>query len=99
LINTITPSRNNDPTILKGGARQIYWENIPVIEMQDMDANATYWLDMNSDNGVELVRQHEKDFLVRIESTNSYDDRMSVAAHYCLAVRNPWKQGALLDIQ
>ena len=33
------------------------------------------------------------------DATDSYDDHMSIAGHYNLCVNNPFKQGALLDVQ
>lgn len=98
IVNTSAPARNNNPEELRAGARRIYWSEIPFIEMPGMDANAMYWLDMFSDDGITLCQQHDQDFLSRPESTNSYDDRISVATHRELRVGNPWKQGAILDV-
>lgn len=98
LINTIYPGRNVEPEKLQGAAMQIYWEDTPVIKMPGMDANATRWLDFESDEGIELKFQHSEDFLFQEENTNSYDSRWSVAAHCQLVVHNPWKQGSLDDL-
>lgn len=99
LINTIYPGRNTNPEVMKAGASMIYWENLPIIRMPGMDANATYWLDFDSDDGIELLFQHDDDFLIKEEPGNSYDTRWSVAAHACLKVANPWKQGSVQDLQ
>ena len=101
LINTISASRNQDPDNLRAGAQAIYWEGIPFVRMPQMDANASYWLDLGTDGGVKLLFQHPdgQDFLFKEEDTDSYDYRWSLAAHVCLQVHNPFKQGALLDIQ
>jgi len=99
IINTISPSRNHDPEILRGGAKMISWEGIPFLNMKDVDANAQFWMDLSGEeNGIILYRQTDQDLLIRPESTNSYDDRMSVSAHYQLVCRNPRKHGALLDV-
>lgn len=98
LINTIYPGRNVEPERLQGAAMQIFWEDTPVIKMPGMDANATRWLDFESGEGIELKFQHPEDFLIQEENTDSYDKRMSVAAHCQLVVHNPWKQGSLDDL-
>lgn len=91
--------RQLDAQNLKGGTLTIDWEGIPVIRMPNLDTNAMLWLDFTSGDGIKLLKQHaDQDFLVRPESTNSYDDRISIAGHYQLKVHNPFRQGALLDV-
>lgn len=93
---------NANPTEVHGGFTKIWWNDIPFYRMPGMDGNAMFFLNFDEGiegEGIELLRQHEDDFMVREEATNSYDDRMSIAAHYQLVVHNPWKQGALLDVQ
>ncbi len=98
LIKTDSPSRNVDPEVLRGGASRIFWNDIPFIKMPGMDTNAQFWMDFVSGEGIKLLFQHEKDFLIKDEHTNSYDTRVSVAAHPQLKVHNPWKQGCLRDL-
>lgn len=84
---------------VRGGTTQIFWNGIPFLRMPNMDTNSIYWLDFESDEGITLKRQHDQDFIVKEESTNSYDTRYSIAGHYQLVVHNPWRQGALNDVQ
>lgn len=90
---------NNDPKALEVGAQIIWWRGIPFYRIADLDENAMYWLDFISGKGIKLYRQHEDEFLVTPENTDSYDVRMSVACHTNFVVHNPWYQGALLDVQ
>jgi len=99
LLRTVVTINNNDPNNLVAGALAIYWKGIPFVKMPNLDNNAMFWLDFMSDDGIILYKQHTEDFIVRAEASDSYDDHMSIAGHYQLCVNNPWKQGALLDVQ
>lgn len=87
------------PNEYRAGAIRIFWRDVPFVRMPNMDTNAMYWLDFDSDEGIEIWQQHPEDFLTRAEPTNSYDDRISLSNHSELRVHNPFKQGALLDVQ
>lgn len=90
-----------DRTNLTGGALSLTWKGIPVIRMRNMDSNHIYFINMEPGvigGGVELLRQHDEDFIVQPESTNAYDNRISIAGHYMLVCHNPWKQGSLKDV-
>jgi hypothetical protein len=87
---------------LAGSAITLNWKGIPVIKMRGMHANHMYFLNFEEGSegtGIELLKQHEEDFITTPESTNSYDNRISIAGHYMFVVHNPWKQGALKDVQ
>lgn len=99
LLRTVVTINNNDPNNLIAGALAIYWKGLAFIKMPNMDTNAMYWLDFETDGGISLYKQHEGDFIIKPEYTDSYDEKMSIAGHYNLVVNNPWKQGALLDVQ
>lgn len=91
--------RQFDPNNLNAGAETIHWKGIPFVFIPNMDPNAMWWLDFTTDGGMWLKRQHKDDFIVRAESTDSYDDRISIAGHYQLQLVNPFAQAALLDVQ
>lgn len=93
---------HNNAEDIRAGAITIHWKGIPCIRMRNMDTNAMYFLnfeDGSEGTGIELLRQHDDDFIVTPESTNAYDECVSIAGHYQLVVWNPWKQGALKDVQ
>jgi len=93
---------NQDPNKLNGGAVDLIWKGIPVKRMRGMDANHMYFLNFEGGSegtGIELLKQHNEDFITTPESTNAYDNRISIAGHYMFVVHNPWKQGALKDVQ
>jgi len=90
--------RTSDPNNLRGGAASIDWRGIPFIRMPDQTPGTMYWFDHNAGEGILLKKQHDEDFIVRPEATSSYDDRMSIAAHYEIIVHDPSRQGSLKDL-
>lgn len=101
ILDTLMPGRRTSGEEIRAGVISQTWKGIPCIRMTGMDVNAMYFLDFQEgvdEDGIELLRQHNDDILVRPEATDSYDDRMSIAGHYQLVVHNPWKQGSLLDV-
>jgi hypothetical protein len=93
---------NQDPANMAGGAITLYWKGIPVTRMRGMDTNHMYFLNFEEGSegtGIELLKQHNDDFVVTPEATNAYDNRLSIAGHYMMVCHNPWKQGALKDVQ
>lgn len=93
-----TTVRTSDPNNIRGGAQTINWKGLDIIKMPNMDTNTMDFLDFESDDGIQLKRQHEKDFITQNEATNSYDELVSIAGHYQLIVHNPFKQGCLKDV-
>lgn len=98
LVRSIAPIRNNDPNRTIAGATYVEYRKVPYILNPDIDTNRMIFHDYVN-GGPYLVKQHQEEILIKAESTDSYDTRLSAAVHANLWYKDTYHQGCLDDVQ